>query len=179
MVSSHKQHLKGDLNMTKVNTINIASFANQLGAQATKDALKVGKQEYVAKTVSDMRNDVVESMKEALNELQNFTAWDKKIKDAQFSNRMIKRVRGGFNFTIGTGSRNERISSTVPFGVNKTSNELTIAMQMIEAMINEANNGMFDAPLAEKLASYRDRAEKGKEARIAQSQANDLYVAAE
>ena len=80
---------------------------------------------------------------------------------------MLQRIRGGVKFTVGYGTRNERLVNPVNFIVSSKADQRQNAIALIDALLTEAQNGMFNDALNEKLALYRDRAEKGKAARKA------------
>ena len=158
-------------------TIDFNTLASQFGT-FNKDDLKIGSGEYVRKTLSDMIADVVEALQIAKAELQEFDSFDRPIKDAQFKSRMLQRIRGGVKFTVGYGTRNERLVNPVNFIVSSKADQRQNAIALIDALVTEAQKGMFNDALSEKLASYRDRAEKGKAARKAEQNAQ-LAMAAE
>ena len=158
-------------------TINFNTLASQFGT-FNKDDLKIGSAEYVRKTASDMLADVVEALQIAKAELQEFDGFNLPIKNAQFKARMITRIRGGFKLTVGYGTRNERLVKPVNFIVSSKADQRQNAIAFIDALLKEAQNGMFNDALNEKLAPYQDRAEKGKAARKAEQNAQ-LAMAAE
>ena len=153
--------------------INMNDIFAQFGHD-NKEALLVGKQDYQPVTVQQMVGDVVKALNEAKAELQEFDRFDRPIKKAPFKARMIKRVRNGIQFTAGYGSKNEALAPSRLFKVS----EVDQALNMIEILIDNAHNGIFNDALNAKLASYRDRAEKGKAARKAMQNAQ-LAMAAE
>ena len=161
----------------QMQTIDFNTLASQFGT-FNKDDLKIGSAEYVRKTASDMLADVVEGLQIAKAELQEFDGFNLPIKNAQFKARMITRIRGGFKLTVGYGTRNERLVKPVNFIVSSKADQRQNAIAFIDALVEEAQNGMFNDALNEKLASYRDRAEKGKAARKAEQNAQ-LTMAAE
>ena len=138
------------------------------------EVLLLGKQAYQPVTVQEMVSDVVKALNEAKAELEAFDSFKLPIKNAQFKARMIKRVRNGVEFALGYGSKNEALAPSRLFKVS----EVDQALNMIEILIDNAHNGIFNDALNAKLASYRDRAEKGKAARKAMQNAQ-LAMAAE
>jgi len=161
----------------QMQNINFNALASQFGT-FNKDDLKIGSAEYVRKTASDMLADVVEALQDAKAELETFDGFNLPIKKAQFKARMITRIRGGFVLTVGYGTRNERLVKPVNFIVSSKADQRQNAIAFIDALVTEAQNGMFNDALNEKLASYRDRAEKGNAARKAEQNAQ-LAMAAE
>ena len=155
------------------NTINMNDIINGYGHESAEALLK-GKQAYEPVTIQKMVGDVVNALNEAKAELEAFDGFDRPIKNAQFKAPMIKRVRGGFKLTVGYGSKNEAIGPVKFF----KDTEVEQALNMIGDLIKYAYNGIFDDALNAKLASYRDRAEKGKAARKAMKNAQ-LAMAAE
>jgi hypothetical protein len=155
------------------NIINMNGIIAQFGHD-NKEALLVGKQSYQPVTIQQMVEDVVKALNEAKAELEAFDSFDRPIKNAQFETRMLNRVRNGIEFTVGYGSKNEALAPARLFKVS----EVDQALEMISLLIENAPNGIFDDALNEKLASYRDRAEKGKAARRAMQNAQ-LAMAAE
>ena len=143
------------------NIINMNGIIAQFGHD-NKEALLVGKQSYQPVTIQQMVEDVVKALNEAKAELEAFDSFDRPIKDAQFKSRMLQRIRGGVNFTVGYGTRNERLVNPVNFIVSSKADQRQNAIALIDALVTEAQKGMFNDALSEKLASYRDRAERAK-----------------
>ena len=159
-------------------TFNIANIASQFGASLEKDDLKVGKKEYQKTTVKMMQDALIARIKDAREELNAFDGWDDKIKDAQFSNPTIKRVLGGLTVKLTHGSRGEHIGiAPIFFAVNRNANQVEDALSCLETLEMLAGEGAFDEKLEEKLASYQERAEAGKQARKQQANALRLQVA--
>ena len=161
----------------QMQTIDFQTLASQFGT-FNKDDLKIGSVEYARKTLPDMIDDVVKALQIAKAELETFDGFNLPIKNAQFKSRMITRIRGGFKLTVGYGTRNEQLDKPVNFIVSSKADQRQTAIAFIDALVTETQNGMFDGALNEKLASYRDRAEKGKAARKAMKNAQ-LAMAAE
>ena len=150
---------------------NIENIAAQFGASLNKDDLRVGKKKYQPTTVAMMQEALVARLNDAINELKVFDGWDDKIKDAQFSNPTIKRVLGGLQVQLTFGSRGESIGfNPWFFAINRDDNQLEDALNCLDHLHKIAAEGAFDAKLAEKLASFQERAEKGKEARKKQAE---------
>ena len=97
------------------NIINMNDIIAQFGYD-NKEALLVGKQGYQPVTIQQMVEDVVKALNEAKVELEAFDSFDRPIKDAQFKSRMLQRIRGGVKFTVGYGTRNERLVNPSPKG---------------------------------------------------------------
>ena len=155
------------------NTINMNDIINRYGHESVEALLK-GKQAYEPVTIQQMVGDVVNALNEAKAELEAFDGFDRPIKNAPLGARMLTRKRNGFAFALGYGSKNEAIGPVKFF----KDTEVEQALNMIGDLIKYAYNGIFDDALNAKLASYRDRAEKGKAARKAMKN-DQLAMAAE
>ncbi|MDB4858118.1 hypothetical protein OAH90_03730 [Alphaproteobacteria bacterium] len=150
-------------NMT---TFNIENFATQFGAFLNKDDLKVGKKKHEATTVEGMQEALVARLDGAYKELKAFNNWNASIKDAQFVNPTIKRVLGGLTVKLTFGSRGEKIGiEPIFFAVNRNAKQIEDALNCLATLHSLAEDGAFNDKLAKKLASYQERAEKGKERR--------------
>ena len=124
------------------------------------------KKKHEATTVEGMQEALVARLDGAYKELKAFNNWNASIKDAQFVNPTIKRVLGGLTVKLTFGSRGEKIGiEPIFFAVNRNAKQIEDALNCLATLHSLAEDGAFNDKLAKKLASYQERAEKGKERR--------------
>jgi len=152
----------------------MTTIANLLVNTSATPILK-GEQPYKPTTVKDMRDSIVERMNIAIKALEKFER-PTYLKDAEFNAPMVKPVRNGYFAKVGYGSKNEAIHQDFSF-YTETKEHMILNLENLKTAF-ETNE--FDALLEAKLESYRERAEKGKEARKKNNDAkeNELKVVA-
>ena len=77
---------------------------------------------------------------------------------------MISKVRNGYKFKVGYGNKNEIINEDFG-GYYDNWDGFTPVKEDLTAIANAIISGEFDNSFESLLNSYRERAEKGKEAR--------------
>lgn len=134
-----------------------------------------GEKPYEPTTAGDMASSIAERIDIAIKALEKFER-PTYLKDAEFNAPMVKPVRNGYFAKVGHGLKNEAIHEDFSF-YTETKEDMILNLENLKTAF-ETNE--FDALLEAKLESYRERAEKGKEARKKNNEAkeNELKVVA-
>jgi len=141
---------------------NFNELASQFG---TTEKLVRGKPEYTARTIEEMRSNVIERAQAALNVL-------KSGEEATTKNPMVRKIRNGLAIKIGYGAKNETL---ITFGKDENGKDIVErrffeenrddAVAFLKGALSIIEQGGLDDALEAKLANFRLRAEKGKAAR--------------
>jgi hypothetical protein len=164
---------------------NIQSLAAKL---LSTEKLVLGKPEYQRITLEQMRENVLTRAKETLEALN---AYEGGVLDAPMARTGLNAIV----IKIGYGDKNEALVSFLDeineekaeFRANGVTREeqKERAVEFFEAIIPAIEAGGLDEKIKEKLKSYQERGEKGKEARKkkaqlrAEAKRNSLAIAAE
>ena len=135
-------------------------FINSLKEGTSPNAFQAPEVEYEAKTIDDLIENIVNRIDETIDA---FTAYTRpsSIKDNPLVSPMAKARRIGYFVKIGLGKKNEAIHETLQFHANTTEQ----AIEKLERFKTSFETRKFDRLLEIKLESFRERAEKGKEAK--------------
>lgn len=137
----------------------MSKIANLLVNASATPILK-GSKPYEPTTAGDMASSIAERIDIAIKALEAFNR-PTLLKDAEFDAPMVKPVRNGYFAKCGHGGKNEAIHPDLSF-YTETKEDMIFNL---ESLKNAFELGHFDDLLEAKLESYRERAEKGKEAR--------------
>lgn len=139
---------------------------NLLNGFGSTERFLIGKEPYAPKTVAEMADDIATDIQDAITALEN-----------NEESKMVRKVRNGYRVKIGYGAKNEAVlkfptetneDNAYRFFESKAEDREAKRIEAIEFLttVKDAfDAGQLNDVLEAKLESYRDRAEKGKEAR--------------
>ena len=128
--------------------------------------LKIGKREYQARTVEEMKAVMENRIEETIHAIDTFDAWDVTIAKSPLVAPMAKRTLNGFKVKIGYGAKNEKFPDfdTEFFAKHAEDDEVEEAIDYLENVKAALKDGELDGVLHNKLANFRQRSTKGGEA---------------
>jgi len=128
--------------------------------------LKIGKREYQARTVEEMKAVMENRIEETIHAIDAFDAWDITIAKRPLDAPMAKRTLNGLKVKIGYGAKNEKFPDFDPeyFGTHAELYEVEAAIDYLENVKAALKDGELDSVLHNKLRNFRRRSTKGGEA---------------
>jgi|TARA_B110000503_G_C6961665_1_gene335332 hypothetical protein len=133
-----------------------------------KAHLRVGKKEYQATTVEEMRQQTIDRITETIDTINKFSDWNTPMKSHPLGAPMAKRELGGFRVKVGFGVKNESLGlEQMLYTMNRKSDEKATAIAELKTIEQHMKNGAFDLVFADKLTLYRERAALAKQAKSA------------
>jgi hypothetical protein len=128
--------------------------------------LKIGKREYQARTVEEMKAVMENRIEETIHAIDTFDAWDVTIAKCPLIAPMAHRVLNGLKVKIGYGTKNEKFPEFDPeyFGTHAELYEVEAAIEYLENAKAALKDGELDGVLHQKLVNFRRRSTKGGEA---------------
>ena len=128
--------------------------------------LKIGKREYQARTVEEMKVVMENRIEETIHAIDTFDAWDVTIAKSPLVAPMAKRTLNGLKVKIGYGAKNEKFPDfdTEYFAKHAELDEVEEAIDYLENVKAALKDGELDNVLYQKLANFRQRKTKGGEA---------------
>ena len=162
--------------MTTTTLTNVETFTpNKLNSKFRRgpsktrlEDLKIGKREYQARTVEEMKTVMENRIEETIHAIDTFDAWDVTIAKSPLVAPMAKRTLNGFKVKIGYGAKNEKFPDfdTEFFAKHAEDDEVEEAIDYLENVKAALKDGELDGVLHNKLANFRERSTKGGEAMI-------------
>ena len=160
--------------MTTTTLTNVETFTrNKLNSKFRRgpsktrlEDLKIGKREYQARTVEEMKAVMENRIEETIHAIDTFDAWDVTIAKSPLVAPMAKRTLNGFKVKIGYGAKNEKFPDfdTEFFAKHAEDDEVEEAIDYLENVKAALKDGELDGVLHNKLANFRERSTKGGEA---------------
>jgi hypothetical protein len=128
--------------------------------------LKIGKREYQARTVEDMKAVMETKIEETIKAIDTFDAWGVTIAKSPLVAPMATRTLNGFKVKIGYGAKNEKFPEfdTEYFARRAEVDEVQEAIDYLEDIKSALKSGELDSVLHNKLVNFRRRSTKGGEA---------------
>ena len=128
--------------------------------------LKIGKREYQARTVEEMKAVMENRIEETIHAIDIFDAWDVTIAKRPLDAPLANRVLNGLKIKIGYGAKNEKFPDfdTEFFAKHAEDDEVEEAIDYLENVKAALKDGELDGVLHNKLANFRQRSTKGGEA---------------
>ena len=130
--------------------------------------IAIGKDPYVATTIADMREQMIERVEHTATAIDTFEGWDAPQNVADLKAPMAYRCRNGFKIKIGYGAKNEHFKDDFAiefFAVNRRSNDIAEAIEYLEAISADLKAGELDDMLEARLNQYKLRAKSALEIR--------------
>jgi len=130
--------------------------------------IAIGKDPYVATTIADMRDQMIERVELTATAIDTFDGWNVPQNVADLEAPMAKRCRNGFKIKIGYGTKNEHFKGDFAiefFAVNRRTNNVPEAIEYLEAIIADLKAGELDDMLEIRLNQYKSRAKSALEIR--------------
>ena len=124
--------------------------------------IAIGKDLYVATTIADMREQMIERVEHTATAIDTFEGWSAPQNVADLKAPMAYRCRNGFKIKIGYGAKNEHFKDDFAiefFAVNRRSNDIA------EAISADLKAGELDDMLEARLNQYKSRAKSALEIR--------------
>jgi hypothetical protein len=133
--------------------------------------LKIGKREYQARTVSEMRDVMISKVEETIEAIDAFDQWNVTIAKSPLIAPMAHRVLNGLKVKIGYGAKNEKFAEfdTEFFAKHAGLDEVEEAIDYLENVKAALKDGELDSVLHDKLRNFRRRSTKGGEATAAKA----------
>ena len=160
--------------MTTTTLTNVETFTlNKLNSKFRRgpsktrlEDLKIGKREYQARTVEDMKAVMETKIEETIKAIDTFDSWGVTIAKSPLVAPMATRTLNGFKVKIGYGTKNEKFPEFDPeyFGTHAELYEVEAAIDYLEGAKAALKDGELDGVLRNKLANFRQRSTKGGEA---------------
>ena len=160
--------------MTTTKLTNVETFTpNKLNSKFRRgpsktrlEDLKIGKREYQARTVEEMKAVMENRIEETIHAIDTFDAWDVTIAKSPLVTPMAKRTLNGLKVKIGYGAKNEKFPDfdTEFFAKHAEDDEVEEAIDYLENVKAALKDGELDGVLHNKLANFRQRSTKGGEA---------------
>ena len=160
--------------MTNTTLTNVETFTpNKLNSKFRRgpsktrlEDLKIGKREYQARTVEEMKAVMENRIEETIHAIDTFDAWDVTIAKSPLVAPMAKRTLNGLKVKIGYGAKNEKFPDfdTEFFAKHAEDDEVEEAIDYLENVKAALKDGELDGVLHNKLANFRERSTKGGEA---------------
>jgi hypothetical protein len=164
--------------MTNLNTQ--ALFA-EITAMGSADPIVKGQKPYEAKTVGDVRKNVLDRIEATINALNSYEDNGQSIKDNPLVSPMARRVRNGYQVKIGYGTRNEALIHFTNSKGETVSSKNFATIEETNQFLNKVEDFVsakgLDEAIEKKLQSYRDRADLAKTARMNQDNENVVPMA--
>ena len=123
--------------------------------------IAIAKDPYVATTIADMRDQMIERVELTATAIDTFDGWNVPQNVAELNAPMAKRCRNGFKIKIGYGTKNEHFKDDFAiefFAVNRRSNDIAEAIEYLEAISADLKAGELDDMLEARLNQYKSRA---------------------
>jgi len=162
--------------MTTTTLKNVETFTrNKLNSKFRRgpsktrlEDLKIGKREYQARTVEEMKAVMENRIEETIHAIDTFDAWDVTIAKRPLDAPLANRVLNGLKIKIGYGAKNEKFPEIDPvyFGTHAELYEVEAAIDYLEGAKAALKDGELDGVLHNKLANFRQRSTKGGEAMV-------------
>lgn len=150
-------------------TLNTQALFAEINAMGSADPIIKGQKPYEAKTVGDVRQNVLDRIEATINALNSYEDNGQSIKDNPLVSPMARRVRNGFQVKIGYGSRNEALITFTNSKGETVSSKNFATIEETNQFLNTVEDFVsakgLDEAIEEKLVSYRQRAELAKQAR--------------
>ena len=160
--------------MTTTTLTNVETFTrNKLNSKFRRgpsktrlEDLKIGKREYQARTVEEMKAVMENRIEETIHAIDTFDAWDVTIAKRPLDAPLAQRVLNGLKIKIGYGAKNEKFPDfdTEFFAKHAEDDEVEAAIDYLEGAKAALKDGELDGVLRNKLANFRQRSTKGGEA---------------
>ena len=129
-----------------------------LNLNASKTKIVRGKKVYVRISLATLKSKTVSKIDNLLASIET-----NDINEILKSN-MISKVRNGYKLKVGYGNKNEFINEDFG-GYYDNRDGFAPVKEDLTAIANAITSGEYDGSFESLLNSYRERAEKGKEAR--------------
>ena len=129
-----------------------------LKLNASKTPIVRGKKVYERVTLETLKSKTVAKIDNLLASIET-----NDINEILKSN-MISKTRNGYKLKVGYGNKNEILNEDFG-GYYDSRNGFAPVKDDLTAIANAITSGEFDSSFESLLNSYRERAEKGKEAR--------------
>ena len=129
-----------------------------LKLNASKTPIVRGKKVYERVTLETLKSKTVDKINKLLSSIET-----NDINEILKSN-MISKTRNGYKLKVGYGNKNEILNEDFG-GYYDSRDGFAPVKDDLTAIANAITSGEFDSSFESLLNSYRERAEKGKEAR--------------
>lgn len=129
-----------------------------LNLNASKTKIVRGKKVYERISLATLKSKTITKIDNLLASIET-----NDINEILKSN-MISKVRNGYKLKVGYGNKNENINDDFG-GYYDNRDGFAPVKEDLTAIANSITSGEFDNSFERLLNSYRERAEKGKEAR--------------
>ena len=109
--------------------------------------IAIGKDPYVATTIADMREQMIERVEHTATAIDTFEGWNAPQNVTDLKAPMAYRCRNGFKIKIGYGTKNEHFKDDFAiefFAVNRRSNDSAEAIEYLEAIRSVLKAGELD-----------------------------------
>ena len=129
-----------------------------LKLNASKTPIVRGKKVYERVTLETLKSKTVYKIKKLLSSIETNDI------DEILKSNMISKTRNGYKLKVGYGNKNEILNEDFG-GYYDSRDGFAPVKDDLTAIANAITSGEFDSSFESLLNSYRERAEKGKEAR--------------